>query len=48
MHEALTEIGKRSPKKKNNLCYFRPYFLVPLLNLFLNEIMEYWTTLNYK
>ena len=38
---------KTLPKKKNNLSNFGPYYLVPLLNLFLIENMEYWTTLNY-
>ena len=37
MHEAVTETGKSSPKKKTNLSNFRPSFLVPLLSLFLRD-----------
>ena len=37
MHEALTETGKSSPKKRTNISYFPPSFLVPLLSLFLRD-----------
>ena len=47
---AESETEKSLPEKEANSSYFRPNILVPKLNLvdlFLTQIREYWTTLKY-